>query len=222
MAIRRELTEAMRKVDEAESTPYADYIKLHIVKTGIFDHSLRVVEFFKPEQQQADAGALAGTAGTLQPKHFLSAAAHEAAADKKLKHGLEQLFSGPLAILTIPAISPAHLKAAFSILAPSPKFPAPKRKSNPSYYEAPIQNGLPKLMLLGARIEGKVFDTDGARWIGGIPGGIHGLRAQLVGMLQGFGAGITNTLETAGRSVYFTMESRKSMLEEDGSPKESS
>jgi large subunit ribosomal protein L10 len=217
MAIRRELTEAMRKVDEAESTPYADSIKLHIVKTGILDHALRVVEFFHPSQHQTNAE----TAGTLQPAHFLSAAAHEAAADKTLKHGLEHLFSGPLAILTIPAVSPAHLKAAFSILAPSPTFPAPKRRLNPSYYEAAIQTGLPKLMLLGARIDGKVFDTEGARWVGGIPGGIQGLRAQLVGLLQSFGAGVTNTLETAGRSVYFTLESRKGMLEEDGSSKES-
>lgn len=70
-------------------------------------------------------------------------------------------------------------------------------------------------MLLGARIDGQVFDRDGTRWVGSIDGGIDGLRAQLVGMLQGFGAGLTQTLESAGRSIWFTMESRRNMLEEE-------
>jgi ribosomal protein L10 len=209
----------MRKVDEAESTPYADFVKIQIVKTGIFDHALRVVEFFQPEHQQTNP--LSGTAADPTLNHLLSKTAHDAAADPKLKHGLEPLLTGPLALLTIPAVSPAHLRAAFSIVAPSaPNFPAPKRRTNPSYYDAAVQNGLPKLMLLGARIEGKVFDTEGARWVGGIPGGLQGLRAQLVAMLQGVGAGVTTALETAGRSVYYTMESRKAVLEEEASPKE--
>ena len=75
-------------------------------------------------------------------------------------------------------------------------------------------------MLLGARVEGKVFDMDGARWIGGIPGGLSGLRAQLVAMLSGVGAGITNTLEAASKNLYLTMESRKTQMEEEGKPKE--
>lgn len=78
-----------------------------------------------------------------------------------------------------------------------------------------MQNGLKKLILMGARVEGKVFDMEGTRWVGGIDGGIDGLRAQLVYMLQGVGAGITSALEGASRSLYFTMESRKQMLEEE-------
>lgn len=70
-------------------------------------------------------------------------------------------------------------------------------------------------MLLGARIDGEVFDKDGTRWVGSIDGGIDGLRSQLVGMLQGFGANLTQTLESAGRSLWFTMESRRNMLEEE-------
>ena len=74
-------------------------------------------------------------------------------------------------------------------------------------------------MLLGARVEGKTFDMDATRWLGGIEGGLEGLRAQLVYMLQGVGAGITGALEGAGRSLYFTMESRRQMLEEEAKPK---
>ncbi|KAK3051316.1 hypothetical protein LTS18_012446, partial [Coniosporium uncinatum] len=73
-----------------------------------------------------------------------------------------------------------------------------------------------KLMLLGARVEGRVFDDAGVRWVGGIQGGLDGMRAQLVGMLQSIGgAQITNALEAASRSLYFAMEGRKSMLQEE-------
>jgi len=75
---------------------------------------------------------------------------------------------------------------------------------------------LQKLMLLGARVEGRVFDDAGVRWVGGIQGGLDGMRAQLVGMLQSIGgAQITNALEAASRSLYFAMEGRKGMLQEE-------
>ena len=78
-----------------------------------------------------------------------------------------------------------------------------------------VQSGLQKLLLLGARVEGRVFDLDGTRWVGAIEGGLDGLRGQLVGMLQGIGTGITSTLESAGRSLYFTVESRRGILEDE-------
>jgi hypothetical protein len=34
-------------------------------------------------------------------------------------------------------------------------------------------------------------------------------------MLQGLGAGITNTLESAGKNLYFTVGSRRTMLEDE-------
>ena len=75
-------------------------------------------------------------------------------------------------------------------------------------------------MLLAARVEGKVFDTEGAKWVGSIEGGIDGLRAQLVAMLTSVGADVTSTLEAVGRSLYFTVEGRRGMLEEEGKAKE--
>jgi large subunit ribosomal protein L10 len=235
MAIRRELAQALKKVDEAEQTQYAEFIKMQIIQTGIFAAALRVVEFFQAgtkgqTAQLRPADPSTNTAPLVQNvapnpsssdySHGLSEAAYHAVANKKLRHGLEPLLSGPLMLLTLPTMSPAHLKAALTILSPSKEFPAPKRRTNPTFHEPAVQNGLQKLLLLGARAEGRIFDVEGAQWIGGIEGGLTGLRAQLVAILQGFGANLTNTLEAASKSLYFTMESRKSVLEEEEKPKE--
>lgn len=75
-------------------------------------------------------------------------------------------------------------------------------------------------MLLGARVEGRVFDNDGVRWVGGLEGGMGGMRARLVGMLSGVGAGITGTLESASRNLYLTMEGRKGMMEDEQKAKD--
>jgi len=211
-------------------------MKLQIVQTGIFASALKVVEFWNPsfgpesptthpkDPQTASSESIENTMPTAKDpgfRHGLSAQAYKAAKkNQKLKTGLEPLLSGPLAMLTFPDVSPQHLKAALSILSPGKDFPAPKRRVNPGYHEKPVQDGLQKLMLLGARVEGKVFDMEGARWVGGIAGGLSGLRAQLVAMLSSVGAGITNTLEAASRSLYVTMEGRKGMLEEEQKGKE--
>ncbi|KAK5114863.1 hypothetical protein LTR62_002020 [Meristemomyces frigidus] len=233
--IRRELASALRKVDEdlakaGDNAYVGESTKLQIVQTGIFASALKVVEFWKPKfgdisaapAAGGEAAVPAGSAGAIAhgqapaEAHGLSEEVWRAVAlNKELTHGLEPLLSGPIALLTLPTVSPQHLKAAFSILAPTPKFPAPKRRLNPTYHEKPVQEGLQKLMLLGARVEGKVFDMEGARWVGGIEGGMTGLRSQLVGMLGGMGAQITSTLEAAGKSLYFTVEGRRDMLEEE-------
>lgn len=218
VSIRRELAKALQKVDEAEAAagkPYenlASGIKIHTIQTGIFAVALRVVEFYRPEPQPADG---------IQT-HTLSKAAYDAVVDKKKAHALAPLLSGPLVVLTFPTVSPQHMKAALSTLAPSPpQFPAPTRKANPGWHEGAVQSGLPKLLLLGARVDGRVFDVDGTKWVGGIEGGLEGLRAQLVALLQIMGASLTNTLESAAKNLYFTVESRRTMLEEEGMPGES-
>ena len=132
---------------------------------------------------------------------------------------LSPLLVGPVALLTIPAVSPAHLAAALKVLSPSPPaFAAPSRKKQPSYYDPVAQSGLQKLLLVGGRIEGKVFDLEGVKWVGGIEGGLDGLRAQLVYMLQSAGLGLTSALEGAGKSLWLTMESRRSVMEEAEKP----
>jgi large subunit ribosomal protein L10 len=213
--IRRELNKALQKVDEEkaaagdEEPALASTIKLQTIQTGIFESALRVVEFFRPEE-------LAGKKDLSDGTHDLSRAARDAVLPYKGKHELSTILMGPLAILTFPRVSPAHLKAAFSILSPAPgTFPAPSRKLNPGYHDRTVQDGLKKTMMLAARVDGRVFDADGARWIGGIQGGMGGLRSQLVAALQGVGAGVTGALEGAGKSLYLTLESRRSVLDEE-------
>ena len=237
MGIRRELSAGLQKVDKAreaagkEDADLASGIKVQIIQTSIFGAALRVVEYFRPDSQpkveQPHASDPATQSSTSLPNslptpndpslnHGLSRAAYDAVANKKLSHGLAPLLSGPLVAVTFPVVSVEHLKAALSILSPSPPtFPAPSRRLNPGYHDLAVQSGLQKLLLLGARVEGKVLDLDGTRWVGGIEGGLGGLRGQLVALLQGIGAGITSTLESAGRSLYFTVEGRREMLEEE-------
>lgn len=244
--IRRVLSRALREVDASNLATASggngiehvgDHVKISTVQTGIFAAALRVVEFWHPERFEAQLGAR--ESGPTDPStststpfsnttpnatdiaftHGLSHRAWRVATNKRNKHPLETLLSGPLAILTMPTVSPQHLAAALRILAPNSSFPAPRRKANPAYHEPVVQAGLQKLLLLGARVEGKIFDDDGARWVGGIEGGLLGLRGQLVAMLQGFGAGLTTTLEGASRSLYITMESRRMDMDEIENPK---
>ncbi|THV86313.1 hypothetical protein D6D27_07664 [Aureobasidium pullulans] len=229
--IRRQLNFALQKVDaelgtEASPSVVGKYTELQIVQTGIFASAVKVAESFNPElfpdtpRTHHPQDPATNTSTTLNTKpaspqftHSLSKSAWKTARSAKVQTGLEPLLSGPLVVLTFPLVSPQHLKAAMTILSPSEAFPAPKRKANPGLYEPGIQSGLQKLMLLGARVEGKVFDLDGTKWVGGISGGLDGLRAQLVYMLQFLPATLTNTLEGAAKSLYVTVESRRLDME---------
>jgi large subunit ribosomal protein L10 len=248
VGIRRELSIALRKTSEArvaagqelEGEGVAEGIRLQIIQTGIFGTALKIVEFYKPNPEQKAARTdptdpeTSGSASMpvfsahgSELTHTLSKAAHEAISSIKSPHDLDPLLSGPLVLLTFPDVSPAYLKTALSILSPSPPaFPAPTRRANPGWHDPAVQGGVQKLLLLGARVEGKVFDVEGTKWVGGIEGGLEGLRAQLVGMLQSIGGAVTGTLESAGRSLWVTVEGRRGMLEDvekgEGSKEEQS
>jgi len=229
-AIRRELAIALRKsaaVDAPADAPAslqdpADAVRLTTIQTGIFAAALRVVEFHDP------------SSSTSQPTHRLSTAAYTSTRPrsaqstssrtsyKKHSTSLHTLLSGPLAVLTFPSVTPAQLAAALTILAPTPgaasAFPAPRRKAAPGYYENATQLGLQKLLLLGARVEGRVLDGEGVRWVGGVRGGVDGLRAQLVAVLQGVGVGVAGALEGVGRGLYVAVEGRRLDMEEKEKP----
>ncbi|KAI8936256.1 hypothetical protein NX059_006678 [Plenodomus lindquistii] len=240
MSIRRELAIALRKLDtqrlkDGQET-LASEIKMQVIQTNIFASALRIVEFFDPGKTTQDYTLHATDPATNTSKeipqtssetaderftHGLSRHAYQIASNKKLKLELDPLLSGPLAVVAFPTVAPQYLKTVLSILSPSkPDFPAPSRKANPDYYEPAVQTGLQKLMLLGARVEGKVFDVEGTKWVGGIPGGIDGLRAQLVQMLQSVGGSLTGALEGASRSLYFTVEGRRLDMENKEKPTE--
>lgn len=59
-----------------------------------------------------------------------------------------------------------------------------------------------------------MFDHEKTRWVGGIDGGMEGLLGQLVGILQGFGAGVTEVLEGQGKRLYFTLEGLRGILDD--------
>lgn len=228
-ALRRELKFALSNIPAQPGNPAADdiasNIKLQVLRTRIFDVALRVTEFFDPASVPGPSTAT-GQKTKKTYNHDLSKAAHAAVksamadpdvgADPSSTYAqLSPLMVGPLALLTLPAVSPVHLAAALSVLAPHPPaFPPPSKRKNPGYYEPVAQSALQKMMLVGGRIEGRVFDTEGVRWVGGISGGLDGLRAQLVAMLQSAGMGLTSTLEGTGKSLWLTMESRRSVLDE--------
>ena len=250
MAIRREVSSALRKLDEQAAAtattnqtpppnPLAESVKLQIIQSRIFGAALKVVEYFNPDEVPQAETIEAQDPRTQSSKevsrtrrgeqevftHALSRTAYEAAKAQRVTHTLEPLLAGPLMLVSFPTLSTAHLKSILSLLSPSPpNFPAPTRKANPTFYDPAVQGGLQKLLLLGARVEGQVFDLEGTRWVGGIQGGLDGLRGQLIALLQSVGAGVTGVLEGASRSLYFTVEGRRMALEKEqnGEDKDSS
>ncbi|KAJ5729979.1 uncharacterized protein N7483_004487 [Penicillium malachiteum] len=235
--IRRELTKALQK-------PWPPYIKVQTVQTSIFEVALRIVEHFRPNEASLASGKapsavdpvtqtsvelplLSGSRDDPLLTHDLSRTAYAAVKHLKGRHELSDILVGPIAVLSIPTVSPEHMKAALSILTPKEAgFPAPTRRANPDYHDPVVQTGLQKLNLLAARVDGKTFDLNETKWIGSIEGGMDGLRSQLVIALQSMGSTVTNTLEGASKSLYLTMESRRSVLEDEqkgeGEKKESS
>ncbi|CEI66735.1 hypothetical protein FVEN_g12504 [Fusarium venenatum] len=224
-AVRRELKKALSSVPQPNSIPGKESIditplvQLQVVRTNMLRVALKLVEFYDPGAAAASDKTTRTARGPLV--HDLSAAAYDAIKNAEVPEDsnyaqIEPVMVGPLAALVLPAVSPAHVSAALSVLAPVPgKFPAPSRKKNPGYHDPTCQSGLAKLLLVGGRVEGKIFDQSGINWVGGIEGGLDGLRAQLVAMLQGAGLGITSTLEGGSRSLWLALEGRKGQLEDE-------
>lgn len=209
----------MPSPSNANGADLAPTVQLQVLRTNMFNVALKISEFFNPEAASNSATTPRSSKGPIV--HDLSEAAYqsvrkmEVPADSNYAQ-IEPLMVGPVAALVMPAVSPSHLAAALSVLAPVPgSFPAPSRKKNPGYHEPICQNGLAKLLLVGGRIEGKIFDQSGVNWVGGIEGGMDGLRAQLVHILQGAGLGVTNSLEAGSRNLWLALEGRKEQLKEE-------
>ena len=229
-ALRRELDVALLR--DARKNPEGEEMRMWdegrkprvvVVRTGVFAASLRVVEHYLPLFRAG--GRKAGDS----PKHLLSEEAYRATVYRRKEDGaprkrwtsLEPLLMGPIALVTFPMLSPAQLATVLRIMAPkAPAFAAPKRKEQPGLYDGSVQSGLEKLLLLGARVdEGtgttKSMDHEGVRYVGSLAarGGLEGLRAEVLGLLQGAGMSLTGALESGGRSLWATIEGRRMDLE---------
>ncbi|KAK5634495.1 hypothetical protein RRF57_010208 [Xylaria bambusicola] len=218
-AVRRELRAALAGVpppvaglDGTVPTDITSSIQLQVLHTRMFSIACKIVDYFKAEEHADKSNAYT---------HDLSKTAYETikgvTVDDSSTYGqISPLIIGPVAALTFPSVSPAHLAAVLKVLAPSPPaFPAPSRKKNPGYYDPIAQSGFQKLILVGGRIENKTFDNDGVKWVGGIEGGLDGLRAQLVHLLQTAGLGLTTALEGHSKGLWLALEGRRTQLEEE-------
>ncbi|KAI0206510.1 hypothetical protein F4808DRAFT_407662 [Astrocystis sublimbata] len=221
-AVRRELRAALAEVpppaagpDGAVPVDITSHIEFQVLRTRMFNIAYKIVECFKPGAQVDKSNAY---------MHDLSKTAYEsitkASVDESSTYSqISPLLSGPVAAVTFPSVSPAHLAAVLKVLSPSPpNFPAPTRKKYPGYWDPVAQSGFQKIILIGGRIEDKAFDLDGVKWVGGIKGGIDGLRAQLVALLHHAGLGITTALEGHGKSLWLTLEGRRTQLDEEANP----
>ncbi|KAK7416133.1 hypothetical protein QQZ08_012110 [Neonectria magnoliae] len=225
-AVRRELKKVLLEVPLPNAAPgvkpldIAPLVQLQVLRTNILSVALKIVEFYNPEAAATSSSTARTSRGPII--HDLSEAAYEAVKDADIPTDssfaqIEPLLVGPIAALVLPAVSPAHVAAALSVLAPVPgQFPAPMRKRSSGFHDPICQNGLSKLLLVGGRIEDKIFDKASVNWVGGIRGGMDGLRTQLVGILQGAGLGITSALEGGSKNLWLALEGRKIQLE-DGS-----
>ncbi|KAF2967899.1 hypothetical protein GQX73_g5668 [Xylaria multiplex] len=217
-AVRRELRAALAEVPSPAAGPdgsvpvdISSSIEFQVLRTRMFSMACKIVEYFKPKDQIEKSNAYT---------HDLSKTAYEsikeATVDESSMYGqISPLIIGPVAAVTFPSVSPAHLGAVLKVLSPSPAFPAPTRRKSPGYHDPIAQSGFQKLILIGSRIEGKAFDNDGVRWVGSIEGGLEGLRAQLVALLQQAGLGITTALEGHSKGLWLALEGRRTQLEEE-------
>ena len=291
----KEKKNAAEEKDEATAATYAaiaasgsgdpsvaSKTRLQIVQTGILASALRIVEFYRPEEEshlsnsgesvihptdplvESSTPISTASASPDDPSftHALSRrawkASREALRKQKEQLGEQQqqqqqqqvqqqylslitpLLAGPIALLSFPVISPPHVAAALSILAPNkPRFPAPRRRVRPSYHDPAVQSGVQKLMLLGAKVDEnlglertvdtaaaansssinsrvRIMDVGAVHDLASIQGGIDELRAQFVNVLEGVGISlVSGALEGVGKNLWSVLEGRRMELEKD-------
>ncbi|KAF8425691.1 hypothetical protein EV426DRAFT_531522 [Tirmania nivea] len=208
-AIRRELAGVLARVDAGLPEGLARlgrFIGIMTVDTELLGVAIRV----------ADKSAPGGGLWT----HGTSLEAAKAAKRSKRKHEMAPLLVGPLAVLTFPSLSPAHIAAAMDMMFPAKRGPAKKG------FDVAATTGLQKCILLGARVRerpmglGRAFDDEGIRWLSGLKT-VEEMRGEIVALLQSVGGGeVVRALESVAISLGRTVEGRRRMLEEEGGQQE--
>ncbi|CAE6501669.1 unnamed protein product [Rhizoctonia solani] len=160
-----------------------------------------------------DLAKLKPSKGVLidQPPAQLSVIRHAifGAAIKSTRPQAAPLISGvqgPAAILAFPSLDPPHLKSVLRVLERT--VPTPKKG-------VPVDDKKPKLHIIGAFAEGRVFQPTGVKDLSTLPT-LDTLRAQLVGLLSAPAAQLAGVLDQArGGRLSRTLEGLKASLEEN-------
>ena len=199
-ALRREVALALAKLAPAgEDDAVASGTMLHVVRGALFSQAMRVAERYDARGGQ---------------QHGTSREANEGAKKKKHKHRMAALLSGPIGLVTFPAVSPPHIKTVTNVMFPDGRI---VKGLDPLAVA-----GLQKLVLLAARVDGHVasgtldggrlIDASMARMVGELPG-FGPLQGQLVGMLQGAGGtDLVRALEALPVSALRTLDAHRKVL----------
>jgi ribosomal protein L10 len=136
-------------------------------------------------------------------RHAIFGAAIKSAQPRALP--LVSNVQGPAAILAFPSLDPPHLKSVLRVI----------DRSIPKSSQAQGQDGpKPKLQVLGAYAEGRVFQLEGVKHLSTLPT-LDTLRAQLVGLLSAPAAQLAGVLDQArGGRLSRTLEGLRMSLEE--------
>ncbi|KAI5855698.1 hypothetical protein BZA05DRAFT_389400 [Tricharina praecox] len=199
-ALRREVVTALSKIaPKGEADEIASNIKINILRGAVFSSAMRVAEFYDPKIDGK--------------QHGTSREAYEFSKRQK-KHPLDVLLTGPVGVVTFPAVSPVHLQTVVNIM-----FPAGRAVKG---MDPAAVSGLQKLFLVAARVDGhvavgslgvgRVLDSSMVRWVSSLPG-LTELRAQLAGMLQTTGGGdLVRSLESIPISIVRTVDAHRKIL----------
>ena len=147
--------------------------------------------------------------------------------DKPTRSGVAHSITGTLAALSFPSLNPPQLKAVLRVLARSvpPRKPKTEKdlEDERKAAEAAFVPGrrpkrqrptaIPDLKLLGALIEGRLFQAEGVQSVAELPS-LDALRAQIVGLLSAPSAQLAMVLsEASGGKLARTLEGFKKSLE---------
>lgn len=177
--------------------------EITLIRSALFSSALRVAEGF--DRAHSREPGLSGT----------SKEAYAQTLHLRDELPLSALLTGPTGTLSLPVVSPPHLKVVLDIMFP---VKGHKRGLDPL-----AVSGLQKLVLLGARVdghvaggrigEGRVLDGDQLRLVSGLKG-IENMRGELAAILQSVGGGeLVRSLESVGLGMVRTVEGRRKMME---------
>lgn len=138
---------------------------------------------------------------------------------------------GSFAVLRLPSLDPPRIAAVlrsierFMVVNKAKGADAKKKPGEEEMSSTPGRRPKrvrarpgPKLTVLGAVVEGRVFEGDGLKAVSALPD-LHTLRAQLVGLLTMPASQIAALLnEAGGAQLARTLEGLKKSLEEDSAP----